>query len=43
MQIRVGNKWYEVIDTRIYFGKRFYAYGDKVNLKWTCNPAEIKE
>ena len=44
MKIKYANKWYNVLDTRHYFGMIFYAIEDEpCHIDWINNPDEIKE
>lgn len=42
MKVKYDNKWYDVLDTRKYFGTIFYAIAKNVNVKWIINPENIE-
>lgn len=43
MKIKFANRWYDVLDTREYYGKTFYAIEDKpCHVDWISNPDKIK-
>ena len=42
MKIKFGNKWYEVLDTRLSGCSEFYAIEDEENnIDWVANPDEL--
>lgn len=39
MKVKFANKWYDVLDARIYFGMAFYAIKDEpCHVDWIANP-----
>lgn len=43
MKIKYANRWYQVLDTRNYFGVTFYAIEDEHNhIDWINNPEKIQ-
>lgn len=34
MEVKYNNKWYDVLDTREFFGSTFYAIEDECRVKW---------
>lgn len=44
MKVKFANKWYDVLDTRTYFGMTFYAIEDEpCHVDWITNPQKIKK